>query len=297
MKDKQFGRLRFISGDNKGKYPYNHSVYIQASEAKIIIDPACSLEKLTRLRDDEGVDMVWLSHWHEDHIHYMYLFDGAPVWISETDFPPLTDIETFLDWYGINDAKIRAYWEEIMRKEFNYQPLKSANFFPINEETDIGGIRVQAIATPGHTPGHLSFFFPEEEVLFIGDYDLTPFGPWYGDAASSIEETIESIRRLKEIPAKIWIACHERGLFEENPGKLWDDYENIVHQREEKIFNFITKKPSTLEEISAAWLIYGKPREPLDFFETNERVLVNKHLERLQRNGIIMKEGIKYRKI
>ncbi len=297
MKDRQMGRLRFISGEKHGKYPFNHSVYIQGRDARIVIDPACSLEKLTRLRNQEGVDMVWLSHWHEDHFHYMYLFDRAPVWISETDFPPLSDLEIFLNWYGIDDTKIRAYWNKVVREEFNYQPLASANYFPVNQETNIGGIRVQTIATPGHTPGHLSFFFPEEEVLFIGDYDLTPFGPWYGDAASSIEETIESIRCLRQIPAKTWIACHEKGLFEENPGKVWDNYENIIYERENKILNFVTKKPSTLEEISAAWLIYGRPRKPVEFFEPNERVLVKKHLERLQRNGMIIKEENIYRKV
>ena len=168
MKDRQFGRLRFICGDNKGKYPYNHSVYIKTGAARIIIDPACSLAKLTALRDDEGVDMVWLSHWHEDHIHYMHMFNGAQVWVSETDFPPLTNIETFLDWYGMDDAQIRAYWDEIMRKEFNYQPLKSANFFPLDTQTDIGGVRVEAIATPGHTPGSLCYLV-NGRWLFTGD--------------------------------------------------------------------------------------------------------------------------------
>lgn len=31
----------------------------------------------------------------------------------------------------------------------------------------LGGLQV--IATPGHTPGHLSFFLPEQGVLFVGD--------------------------------------------------------------------------------------------------------------------------------
>jgi hydroxyacylglutathione hydrolase len=292
MKDRQFGRLRFVYGENRGKYPYNHSLFIDGGDARVILDPACSLEKLTQLRDKEGVDMVWLSHWHEDHIHYKYLFDRAEVWISEIDFPPLTNIEIFLDWYGISDANVRAYWKKVMRDEFNYQPLKSAHFFRVNEETNLGGIRVQAITTPGHTPGHLSFFFPKEQLLFLGDYDLTSFGPWYGDIASSIEETINSIRRLKEIPAKKWIACHGKGLFEENPGRLWDQYENIIYEREKKILDFISRKPSTLKEISAAWLIYGKPRKPLEFFEFNERVLVNKHLERLEKHGQIVRERI-----
>jgi hydroxyacylglutathione hydrolase len=292
MKDRQFGRLRFICGENRGKYPFNHSLYIKSDEARIIVDPACSLEKLSRLRDKDGVDMVWLSHWHEDHFHYVYLFGDSPLWISERDFPPLTDIEIFLDWYGVWDEHSRTYWKKVMREKFNFQPKSQARFIRDDEEIDLGGIKARTIATPGHTPGHLSFFFPEEDILFLGDYDLTSFGPWYGDVASSIDETIKSIRRLKEIPAKKWITCHEDGLFEENPGKLWDNYENIIYERERKILEFL-KKPHTLEEISAAWLIYGKPRKPLEFFEFNERVLVNKHLERLIRQGrVVCHKGI-----
>lgn len=62
---------------------------------------------------------------------------------------------------------------------------------------DLGSLKVKLVATPGHTPGHLSFFFPDEESLFLGDYDLTTFGPWYGDVYSGIEQTITSIRKLK----------------------------------------------------------------------------------------------------
>ena len=60
IKDRQFGRLRFIRGENHDKYPFNHSVYIKTNEARVIIDPACSLEKVTRLRDQEGGDMIWM---------------------------------------------------------------------------------------------------------------------------------------------------------------------------------------------------------------------------------------------
>ena len=152
------------------------------------------------------------------------------------------------------------------------------------------------IATPGHTPGHLSFFFPDEEILFLGDYDLTSFGPWYGDVYSSIEETIESIHNLKNIPARRWIASHNTGLFEQNPGKLWDDYENVIYQREEKILNFLDK-PKTLEQLVSAWLIYGKPREPKEFFEFNERALLGKHLEDLERRRKIVLDKDQYVRI
>ncbi len=291
--DARFGRIRFVCGDNGGKYPFNHSVYLKGDNARVIIDPSCGLQKLAYLKQKDGVDQVWMSHWHEDHMAFLNLFKACTLRISERDFPPLTDMEIFLDWYGIKDKLLRDMWQNIMLNNFNYQPQKEAVFFQDNEIIDLGSLKVQIIATPGHTPGHLSFFFPDEGVLFLGDYDLTAFGPWYGDLYSSIEQTIESIHTLKNIPARRWIASHNTGLFQENPGKLWDDYENVIYQREEKILNFL-KEPKSLDEIAGAWLIYGKPREPREFFESNERALVGKHIEYLEKRGKIALDKNKY---
>ncbi len=291
--DVQLEKVRFIQGDNGGKYPFNHSVYLEGRDCRVVIDPSCGLKKLSDLKEKDGVDQVWLSHWHEDHIGFLNLFEGCPLRISERDFPPLTDMEIFLDWYGIKEEQLRELWKNIVLNNFNYRPQKAALFLRDDAVIDLGLLKVQVIATPGHTPGHLSFYCPEEEVLFLGDYDLTSFGPWYGDVYSSIEQTIESIHKLKSFPARTWIASHNTGLFEENPGKLWDDYENIIYQREEKILNFL-QEPKKLEEITAAWLIYGKPREPKEFFESNEHALVVKHIEYLERQGKIIFDQNRY---
>jgi glyoxylase-like metal-dependent hydrolase (beta-lactamase superfamily II) len=294
--DIQFGKIRFIRGENSGKYPFNHSLYLEGADCHAIIDPSCGLQKMTDLKQKEGVDQVWLSHWHEDHMAFLFLFENSGLRISERDFPPLTDLEVFLDWYDIREPHLREMWRGVMLSSFNYQPRKEALFFNDDEKIDLGSLKAQVIATPGHTPGHLSFYFPEEEVLFLGDYDLTTFGPWYGDLYSSIEQTIESIHKLKSIPARRWVASHNNGLFEKNPGKLWDDYENVIYQREEKILNFL-KEPKTIDEIVCAWLIYGKPREPKEFFEFNERALVTKHIEHLERQSHIALDKNRYVKI
>ncbi|HOU52197.1 MAG: MBL fold metallo-hydrolase [Smithella sp.] len=292
----QLGKIRFICGDNGGKYPFNHSVYLEGKDCRVVIDPSCGLQKLTDLQQNDGVDQVWMSHWHEDHMGFLNLFDGCTLRISERDFPPLTDMEIFLDWYNIREKEFRELWKNIMLNSFNYRPQKEALFLQDDSVIDLGLLKVQVIATPGHTPGHLSFFFPDEEILFLGDYDLTTFGPWYGDLYSSIEQTIDSIHRLKSIPARRWIASHNTGLFQENPGNLWDDYENVIYQREEKIVNFL-KEPKTLEDILAAWLMYGKPREPKEFFEFNERALIMKHIDYLERHGKITLHRNKYVRI
>ena len=231
----QFGRIRFICGDNGGKYPFNHSLYLEGKNARVIIDPSCGLQKLSDLKKQDGVDQVWLSHWHEDHMGFLNLFDNCTLRISERDFPPLTNMGIFLDWYGIKEKQLRELWENIMLNNFNYHPQKEASFLQDEENIELGSLAVHVIATPGHTPGHLSFFFPDEEILFLGDYDLTSFGPWYGDVYSSIDETIKSIHKLKSIPARRWVASHNTGLFEENPGKLsavgFDSWPNRLSDR------------------------------------------------------------------
>lgn len=290
----QFGRIHFIRGDNDGKYPFSHSLYLDGENIRVIIDPSSSLHKLTDLK--HGVNQIWLSHWHEDHLRYLNLFDDCDLRISERDFPPLTDIGIFMDWYGINEETLREAWKYVMLENFNYHPKKEALFIKDDETINLGSLAVQVIATPGHTPGHLSFFFPDEEILFLGDYDLTPFGPWYGDVLSSIEQTIQSIHRLKSIPARRWVTSHNTGLFETNPGKLWDDYENVIYQREEKILNLLNA-PKTLEQILSAWLIYGKAREPKAFFEFNERAMILKHIDYLEQRGAIALDKNHYVKI
>jgi glyoxylase-like metal-dependent hydrolase (beta-lactamase superfamily II) len=158
---------------------------------------------------------------------------------------------------------------------------------------DLGVQTVKAISTPGHTPGHLGFLFQESGVLFIGDYDLTRFGPWYGDVYSSIEETIESVTHLRKIPAKVLIASHENGIFTEVPGKLWDDYLNIINERDRRLLELF-ERPRTMKEIVEAWIVYGKPREPKAFFEFGERALMKKHLERFMRLGRVSKKKDRY---
>lgn len=291
MEQKSFGPIRLIPGKNRGRYPHCHSLFIE--EAGVVIDPSSNRKVLQDLRDRGKVKAVWLSHFHEDHFGEIDVFDGLPIWISERDAPPMTDISVFLDWYGIRGVEEREYWQRFMEKQFRFRPRQPSRFFQDGEVIDLGTEQVEVIPTPGHTPGNLSFFFRNSKILFLGDYDLTPFGPWYGDRHSSIDETIASIHRLREISAEVWLASHDAGVFTDEPGFLWDRYEGVIFERERKILAFLDQS-KTIEEIVNAWICYGRPREPREFFDFAERALVQKHLEHLQKREIIRKSGNAY---
>lgn len=286
--EKNFGPLRFIPGANRGRYPYCHSLYIEA-DCKVIIDPASDRERLAQLRDDPGVDAVWLSHWHEDHFMSLDLFDDKELRISQPDAAPLQSMDSLFDAYGFNDEE-RAGWAPMMKDTFHFRPRRPSQTFVDGETIDLGGVTAHVILSPGHTPGHCSFLFPEQELLFIGDYDLTPFGPWYGDRDSDIDAVIESVGRLRSVHARTWIASHEQGVFESDPGELWDAFLKVIDTREERLLEAL-KSPSTIEDIVEACIVYGRKREPKEFYDFGERSIMGKHVERLIKNGRVAQDG------
>ncbi len=158
---------------------------------------------------------------------------------------------------------------------------------------NLGRTRLRFLHTPGHTPGSLSFFFKEPRLLFMADFDLTKFGPWYADDYSSIQDIIASIEGLRKIPAEIWLTSHETGVFEEEPGELWDQYLSVIQDREEKLIELLST-PKTMEEIVEACIVYGRPREPKVLFSLGEKGIMKKHLEELRRKSLVKPDGNRF---
>jgi glyoxylase-like metal-dependent hydrolase (beta-lactamase superfamily II) len=294
MEERKFGPVHFLQGPNNGKYPYCHSIFIEG--AGILIDPSSDRQRLKALRDTHDVNAVWLSHWHEDHFMHLDLFEDVPLAMHAADAPFLENMERFLDGYGIEDTDTRDAWKPLLEEIFHFRPRQPDMLLEEKEGLSIGDVTVDILHTPGHTPGHLCLFFHEPEVLFLADYDLTAFGPWYGDRLSSIAETEASVRRLQGLPARVWLTCHETGVFEVAPPLLWHRYLDVIHRRRADLLALLTK-PRSMSEIVDAWIVYKRPREPLAFYRHAEQSLMEKHLEELMAAGQVVQEGGRYRRI
>lgn len=213
------------------------------------------------------------------------------------DAPPLESLETFINWYGIekeSETQLFEKWSSILQEVFHFKPRKVQRFLNDREIIDFGSLTVEIIHVPGHSPGHLAFFFSEQKTLFLGDNDLTAFGPWYGDLYSDIDQIITSIKRLRKIPAETWLASHENGVFEKLDDQVWDNYLAMIDQREQKLLDYLDE-PRTLDEIARAWIVYGKPIKPIEEFQFIEKLSMKKHAERLIQKGIVALEKGKYR--
>lgn len=68
---------------------------------------------------------------------------------------------------------------------------------------DGGGLGLSLIATPGHTPGSVCLYFPEDKILFSGD---TLFRMGYGRTdlpGGNYSQLIRSLQRLFELPSDV----------------------------------------------------------------------------------------------
>lgn len=291
--EQRFGPVLFVPGDNRGNYPNCNSLYVEGA-VKILIDPSSNRDRLGQLCDTPGVDAVLLSHWHEDHLMHLDLFEEKPLWMCAADAEPLLSLDRFLDAYGMNDEE-RDPWIKTMYEVFHFKPRTPQRMIDGGEVIDLGGVTVQVVHTPGHTPGHCALFFREEEILFLGDYDLTAFGPWYGDTHSDIDKLLASVEELKSMQARTWLASHGDGVFLSNPGELWNSYVSVVHQRDQALLDLL-KEPRTMADVIDARIVYKKKREPKEFFDFGERAIMGKHLQRLIKNGEVTFDGEVYRR-
>ncbi|NLB18817.1 MAG: MBL fold metallo-hydrolase, partial [Syntrophomonadaceae bacterium] len=146
------------------------------------------------------------------------------------------------------------------------------------QHIDCGKTKVVVIHTPGHSKGHCSFYFPEEDLAFVGDICLTKVGPWYGEPKTDLSAFMDSIDRIIELkPAKI-VSSHVNEVIED-PIEILQEYRDRILQREQRIIKHIKKNPSTIDQLAAKHMIYREHQSPMILFW--EKSMLKNHLDRL----------------
>jgi len=184
----------FIGGLNDGRYPYSNSIFIDSGEG-CLIDTGLGLNILNRIRDRVGI--VFYTHWHEDHISWNKLFPRK--YIHHMDKPAAEDKSIFCSRYPF-PIKECTKIIDIFGLTFNkdgFQTFDDTHVFRCGDAT------LNIIYTSGHALGHSSFLLDDDSlILFLGDIDLSSFGPWYGGADSDLNQFIDSIKRIINLVEK-----------------------------------------------------------------------------------------------
>jgi len=152
---------------------------------------------------------------------------------------------------------------------------------------DCGTTKIEVLLTPGHTSGHCSFLFPDENLVFMADICLTEVGPWYGEDQAEIDDFVESINKIIALkPARI-ISGHRQEIIDQDIPAILGEYRDRIFKREELILNLCRGNPLTIKEIASQKIIY--PEHPIIFVLFWERCMVKKHLDHLIKQGLVEK--------
>ena len=284
LEDRQIGCTRILFGENNGKYPDANCVLVEGAEERVLLDTTPGL--VTRGRDAVGdIHRILLTHCHEDHLAGNFLFPQTPIHLHEADQPGILSLEAMLDIFGVEGLQ-RSRYAKLLTETFHFVPCPDAECFREGDVFDLGGgVSVEVKHTPGHTHGHCAFWIRPADILFLGDIDLSGFGPFYGDAWSSLEEFESTLERVRDLEARYYLTSHHVGLLEGRAAFLerFDRYRAKLGERESRLIDFLGE-PRTLDDIAAHRFIY-RPQDKVADAEDVERTMMGQHLEKLLRTG------------
>jgi len=283
--DEAYGRSWLLRGPDGGRYPDGNSLLVRGREETVLIDPSLGI----RGRADElqGVDWSLASHCHEDHVAGLDRFADRPFRLHEADAPGIESLAGFLEIYGF-PPDIEALFSKVLVGQFHFAPRGDAETFGEGATFDLGGVQIEVIHTPGHTRGHCCFRIDDPEadgpLLYLGDIDLSSFGPYYGDAWSDLEAFERSLARVREIDARWYATFHHIGVLDRTDflARL-DRFEAVIASREQRLLEYLAE-PRSLDEIAAHRFVY-RPQDEVLFAEAVERRSMGQHVDRLVRQG------------
>jgi hydroxyacylglutathione hydrolase len=125
------------------------------SDRALVIDPGDEAERLIQEIAGLEVEAILLTHTHFDHVGAVAALarhTQAPVHCPKLEVPILQDINSYVfPGYG------------------PFEPYDPEETVEGGERLSLAGLEIDVLFTPGHSPGHVSYSIPDEQVLLDGD--------------------------------------------------------------------------------------------------------------------------------
>lgn len=166
-----------------------NSVLVSLGGDAVIFDAWGNAIDWEKLLETRGLRLrgIYSTHGHGDHI------SAAPALSEKYDVP----------WYMNSEDNVLIGWSNGLLKYFGL-PLIEGNY---RQPTDIEagvieilpGVEVEIIETPGHTPGGVSYYFPDFGILLTGDTLFRDGIGRYDLPGGDMNALFQSISKLKEL--------------------------------------------------------------------------------------------------
>lgn len=305
MTFQEIGPISILTGKNGSRVPYSTSLLIKGkNEEAALIDCGAGQNVFDEVERNHSINTIFLTHYHLDHIWGAHLFDQASIYINPCDLNKLSDPYELAKASGIAAFQDNAGIEKWIQKQIvakkpaerdkpSWQTVIGVvdHVYSYDELIDVCGTKMKMIHSPGHTEGYCCPYFPEYGMLFVGDFDLTSFGPWYNDADSDIDQFIKSAKRTLETDAKYFVTAHHKGSFERHDyEKRLVKYIDKVYEREEKIKLAIQQGVTPKDIVFKGVFYYIENHQKNRYLMASEIIGIAKHIKRLIKQGYHFKD-------
>ena len=144
--------------------PYQENTYLIFDDSKeaVVIDPgnyeAYENESISKFIDENKLQLkkIILTHCHLDHClgnKYLNQKYGAELLIPFDERDLYKNVENIATLFGFA----------------NYSHLDENKYLKEKDKIEFGNIKLDVLFLPGHSPGHLAFYFKNDNVCFSGD--------------------------------------------------------------------------------------------------------------------------------
>jgi hydroxyacylglutathione hydrolase len=301
MQNKSIGPIEILIGENGSKVPFSTSLLVRGKDDTALIDCGGGEKVFDYIRSNDEPGEIYLTHYHLDHVWGTHLFPNANVYTNKYDLKKLTNPLELAKANGVYAFRGKSGTEQWRKQHFPDNPGKrnkdmkplwenvmgsAEHCYPYDQTITIAGEPAIMLHTPGHCEGYCCPYFPNYGVLYVGDFDLTSFGPWYNNADSDIDSFIRSACKTLEVDAEYFVTAHHKGIFNRDDYKRkLQDYLTIIGRREEKVKQVIQRGVPPKDIVREEIFYFRKNHQQDTSLLNSEIIGIAKHIQRLIRQG------------
>ncbi len=276
-------------GRLKGRFPYSHSVVIEGgADGNVLLDTGCGAEAVHEITRTYPVRRIINSHGHPDHSAGNGMFDDSVViHMPREGFDTGGDVRALADRLA-EPGELAAYWRDWVIKTMDFIDRRPDAAYREGTEFIAGDVRLVALHTPGHTADHYCLWEEQQKILFSFDYDLTPFGPWYGHQESDIGDLVRSVERLMRLDVKILVPSHREPITG-GIAEGFSRYLAVIDLREDRIAGLLEARPKTAAGLVDDAPIYGSFPYAEPLLRYWEGMMIQKHLDRMEKDRRVVR--------
>ena len=269
----------FIKADNS-MWPASANIFaIKDDDGLILIEVGCGLRKFTRelfkrldrlnLKLDD-IHTIVISHAHPDHMGAMSAIykrinpTDVKVIINEIEKESALNIDLLNESFDIDLIKQQNF-ESGVREFFGdtfdinqslgvfcgMSQLPEDSYIKTIKENDVlelGSYQFKVLTTPGHAPGHTSFYEVNHRFLLSGDLIGEIGTAWYSPSSGGAIGYLSSLEKVEKLPIEYIYPSHGHKF--NNVKERINQIRDKILIKDEIILENLKKKPHTILELT-----------------------------------------------